>query len=50
MSTVEGLTVKDANEFFEKFKQTDKASRDMLIRMLIEYQTTQKEGADSEPV
>ena len=50
MSTVEGLTVKDANEFFEKFKQTDKASRDMLIRMLIDYQTTQKEGSDNEPV
>lgn len=47
---MEGLTVKDANDFFEKFKRTDKASRDMLIQMLIEYQTTQKEGSDNEPV
>ena len=48
VSTVEGLTVKEAKDFFEKFKQTDRVSRDWLLKAMIDYQNSeQKEGSQN---
>lgn len=41
-----GLTVKDTQDFFDKFKQTDRRSRAFLLMTLLEYQRNEQPGAE----